>query len=133
MAVATTVTPPGILKTRVATLTDVENTYSRNAADVFNGPVTVHRIECINLVSTGTKCYAKVYDNVSSALTPGTTKPAFIIPVPAYVADPGGSIVSLLCLDGMEFDNGVSVFAALLDGDDASSPPTARLDVQITA
>ena len=133
MAVSTVVTPPGVMKRRIAQVSDPENAYSRDAVDVFNGPVILQSVEIQNLVATGSKAYVKLYDNVTAALVPGTTAPDFIIPVPAYVANPFVGKQIMQCPDGIPFENGVSVFAAQEDGDAMTTAPDQTLEVFLVA
>ena len=129
MAVAVT-TPPlrSSFKFDVTKLVDIENTVAAASKNLRGGKARLYSIHVDNTVTGGSKCWIKIYDISDDNLVAGTSRPIMGFPVPAAGTNPATGLVECEIIDGLEFDNGISVLASLENGNTMTNPPDGQLD-----
>lgn len=116
-------------------ITGVENVASAAARNVSEGPTDLLGVELDNLVASGSANWLKLYDDATSAWTPGTTKPVFIMPVKAYAAagaERATGFATAYCFEGYSFNEGISTAASKENGDTATAAPDASFIARLT-
>ena len=106
-------------------LADLENAATNANRNIAEGPTDLMAIEVDNLIAGASKDWIKLYDDATTAWTPGTTKPIMVIPVETYAAAASRATGFLVayCLEGYPFDEGISAIASKENGDTATAAP----------
>ncbi len=103
---------------------DVENTIEE---DVRLGPTTLLHLQADNTITGATKSWLKMFD--ANVVTPGTTKPFMILPVPAVGTNPATGLLELWT--NLPFNVGLSYFASKEDGNTATAAPDQNLALRL--
>lgn len=116
---------PPISTAQRTQLADIENVATNANRNIAEGPADLMAIEVDNLISGASKDWIKLYDDATTAWTPGTTKPIMIIPVEIYAAaaSRGTGFLVAYCLEGYPFEEGISAIASKENGDTATAAP----------
>lgn len=122
------------IQTQVLILPSTATAATRN---VTNGSGTLHAIIVDNqkAASGNTKTWVKIYDITSTGWAPGTTLPVIIFPVVLYTsADDSqlkGTYQVVVIPGGLLFENGLSIAASTLDGDEVGADPGTDIAVEL--
>lgn len=115
MAIAKYATTAGELPVDSTVINNLSEADTVQGKDVRGGPCTFYSMFVTNKLAAANAAYIKLTDVVDSAFVPGTSLPSHIIPVKQ------GAIAVFECVEGAPFENGISMFAANDDGNDAGA------------
>lgn len=134
----TRLSTPDVAPITINSRTEIEaptNSASDAHRNVTQGAAELVAVEADNMEASSEKTWLKLYDDASTAWTVGTTKPVFIMPMPAHVAAAVEvhtvGYMSAYCLDGYRFSEGISVAATTTDGDDNTGTPTKSSTINL--
>lgn len=103
---------------------DVENTAEE---DVRHGPTTLLHLQADNSLTGSAKSWVKLFDG--NVITPGTTKPDVILPVPLVGTNPAVGLTEMWT--NLAFAVGLSYFASKENGNTATAAPDTNLSLRL--
>jgi len=93
--------------------------------DLRGGPCTLYSILVSNRIEAAANCYLKLFDIIDSTFVPATSLPVCIVQVLPY------GVGSFECLEGVQFENGISISVSQTAGNLDTTPVDAADDFNI--
>lgn len=115
MTIAKYATADGVLPVDLTVVNNLSEADTAQGKDVRGGPCKLFSMFITNKLAVTNAAYIKLCDVIDSGYVPGTTLPTHSIPVKQ------GAIAIFECREGATFPNGLSMFAAIDDGNDAGA------------
>lgn len=124
MTIAKYATADGELPADVTVLNNLSEASTAQGKDVRGGPCTLLSMFVTNKLASANDAFVKMVDVVDSGYVPGTSLPSHVFPVTQ------GAIGIFECIEGATFSNGLSMFVANDNGNDAGAVDGAE-DINI--
>lgn len=125
MTIAKFATDDGALPADLTVINNLSEADTAQGKDVRGGPCTLFSMLVTNKLAATNAAYIKMTDVADSGFVPGTSLPSHIIPVKQ------GAIAMFECVEGAAFPSGLSMFAAIDDGNDNGAVDGAE-DINLT-